>query len=117
MNKTDFKAIAEFAVKCDNILSDWKAHVNIETVIELHSVERDTSASGYESYYAGAITQVIEPKLKLRITVFQEEFQQPEIPSIPTQTINPDFSALNFYFAGLKQCLFQKFKEINGIKD
>lgn len=107
MNKANFKAVQEFIDKCDALLKDWNASILAETVIELHSVERDTSANGYEHYYAGAITQVIEPRLKLRITVFQEEFQHPEIPSIPTQTINPDFSALNFYFAGLKQLLIQ----------
>jgi len=114
MNKTDFKAIAEFINKCDNILKVWNASILVETVIELHSVERDTSASGYEHYYAGSIAQVIEPKLKLRITVFQDdEFQQPEPPFIPTQTIDQSKAALDFYFAGLKQCLSEEFKRIN----
>lgn len=91
MNKLDFKAVAEFITKCDNILAGWNAQIRVQSVVELHSIDG----------------QAIEPQLKLRVAVFQEENHLSEFPDIPIQTIEPNFQSMNFYFMGLKQTIIQ----------
>lgn len=80
MNLDDIKKMNELVAMLEKAASAWKASFDIKLESELVIQEMDTSFDGYDSYKAGAITQVTVSKLYIRYSMAQDKMTKEVIP-------------------------------------
>lgn len=104
MNLDDIKKMNELVEMLKKAASAWNASFDIKLESELVIHEMDTSLDGYDSYKAGAITQITVPKLYIRYSMVQDKMTKEiiPIPILVDHSIPAIAHAIEFHTYALK---------------